>query len=160
MSDSDSFESVLDRPAEEFKEPELYPVGTWLLRGVSAKFDRKEITKGDNAGKTADIVNLSFVATEPGEDVDPDDLKDSERYQGRRIYRQFWVVNQNDAYSLRKVVEGAFGIDLSGGRSLKSALSDDFKGTSVWAVLGIRTYTDKNGALAKDNEIKSFAAVE
>lgn len=155
MSD---YESILTKSFDEATPPANVPTGRWLLRGAAVKVTPEATWHNrDKEEVTGDIIALGYDPVEPGEDVDATEVASGE-YKGKRIFTRFYLEsgNKNDFYRFKQHL-ALHGIDLTG-RTPADALKD-FRGTQVFAVVGLRSFDNQQGETRVDNNLTNFAAV-
>lgn len=152
MSDTETFEGLLAQTVEDIEAPKPLATGTWLLKAMGATY--KEA--GENS---KEMVIFIYTPVEPQEDVELEGV-DPADWQGTKIFYRFYVDSKQDVFNLRRMLE-KHGIDMSGGVTVGDALKAVGKDKpSIFAVVGIRTYTNNVGEVVADNTLKGFAPVE
>lgn len=143
------FEAMLGVGKASIPAPSLVPVGTWTLkvRGAPKAIENEE---DDTKGR----VSFIFVALEPGEDVDPDEVARGE-WKGESIFYDVYIEKASDWNKVTALLE-KMGIDTSDGYDLADA-----KDRQVIATVGTRTYTNRSTNEPETrNTLRNFTAVE
>lgn len=154
MSDVDlaNHDELLSRGVDAVPEPKLYPSGTWRLKALSGTVKPKD--DDENVKQ----VTITVIGTEPGEDVDSDELDDADGlYEGTRIFVRRNIENGNDEYQLAKLLK-AFGFTNDDGPMFECV--KNIKGREAFATLGMRSYKNRNGEQVFENTARNFIPVE
>lgn len=150
------FDSILDRSAEEVKEPGRAPSGPWVLKCTKVFFfkTKKEDLEAD---PSKPLGSVTFIHTphDPQEGVDPD-LVESGEWRGKKIRTKRNIKENTDDAQLVKLAE-MHGVSREG-RTTKQMLEacvDRFVRGSV----SVYSYTNRDGELVVENQIGNFLPV-
>lgn len=153
MSD---YKDILNTSWDEIPEPEVLPLGSWLLRVKGAKYFEPNEEK-----ETSARVMFILGAKEPMNDVSQAELEalTAKNYDitQNRIFYTIWM-EDGAAWQQVRVFLKRLGVDLSG-KSPKESLKDA-RGKEIVGFLDTRTYTNGAGAVVTENVISSFAQPE
>ncbi len=159
-SETPNYTSILDRNRDEIQPAGLIPSGVWLLRGLSAKAQKKVDEKTD---EEYDIVTLIHEPVEPTGSVDPDEAgavnekTSRSTFDGKRVFTKFFVHNDADADRMLRVVE-QHGVETEG-RSV-AAIFEAFKGARVYGEVYTRSFKNQGGENQQDNSIRGWCSEE
>lgn len=143
------FESILNRSMDEVQEPGLYPTGTWLVRNVGG------LVRRDDKGR--EIVILTYVAVEPQDDVDPDELAAAgNSFEGNKLWYRRIIETNDDAFKLKKFI-AMHGVEIKG-KSYEEGIRE-LRGREIFAYVGTRTY-ERQGDMVVENTLMQFAPVK
>ena len=147
------YENILKESWDNIPVPVTLPIGTWRMKGQNAAY---------LPAKAADqnpTVLFVYAPMEPLDDVDVEALEELGEYDfsSNRIFMKFWMETGRDWDDVRKHLH-KHGIDTTG-RTIEESLKL-FKGTEIYAYLGVRTYTDNAGEAKEDNSPSNFAPVD
>lgn len=138
---------------DEIPEKKTLPVGTYLLKGRSAKYNPpKEDGKNGN-------VMFVYEPRQAMDDVDDDafqELGSDYDLANNPIFFRIWIERQTDWQNVKRHLE-KHGIDVSGG--IQKSF-EQFKGNEVLAYLSTRTFTNGAGETVEDNDASNFAPVD
>lgn len=138
---------------DEIPEKKTLPVGTYLLRARSAKYNEPK-----EEGKNGSVVFV-YEPRMPMDDVNDDDLAElGQDYDlaNNTIFYRIWIERQTDWQTVKKHL-AKHGVDVSG--SIQDSF-DAVKGKEVLAYLSTRTFTNGAGETVEDNDASNFAPVE
>lgn len=155
--DTGDFDAILDRSADEIKEPGRAPSGPWVLRCVGA-FIRKTPAEDREANPDLPIGSVTFYHTphEPLEGVDAD-LVEAGDWRGKRIVTRRNIKEAGDDAKIKALVMH-HGVDPNG-RSLREML-DAVKGRFVRGNVSVYSYTRKaDNETIVENQIGNFTTV-
>lgn len=148
------YADILKRAWSEIPEPKVLPGGSWLLKGLAAKFSPP---KGDSDSST---VLFMYQVKEPCEDVNDGEVAElGEDYDFglNKISYTVWINEDSDWDKVRKHLVRN-GVDISG--SLEDSFKA-FKGTEVIGYVTEAVYTDKKtGEVRPVNNIERFFTSE
>ena len=148
---SANFEELLSKNATEVKPDAPLPTGTWKLKGIGA-------TKSAGTETQKPSISFGYTPVAPQDDVDPAEVAD-EAWMGRRLWKRFTVESEGDVANVVKHA-AKHGIDLVG-KSVGDVLESFGKVKPViFAAVGIRNWTNKDGEIVTENTLKDFAAAE
>jgi hypothetical protein len=110
-----TFESILDTPADEVERPVPMPTGTYdcIVRGL--------YEEGKSAKKQTPFVKFTYAFVAAGEDVDEDELAEMGGLADKTIKDTYYTTP--DALFRLTDTLGNMGIDLEG-KSVRQALSE------------------------------------
>lgn len=143
-----NFDNLLSMPMDQIKKPPVKPAGTYHAVIAEYKF-------GKSAKKGTPFVEFIFTGVNPGEDIDPDQLKDSDGTPidlGKwRPNHQFYLT-QDSAFRLKDFIE-SLQIK-SSGRTLNETIPET-KGLPVLLTVSMKATEDGTGFF---NRIESVIA--
>lgn len=150
-----TYRDLLDRPADEFKKPEVWPAGTYLC-----KVGRVTFNEPRDDSKSA-MYNVSFRPIKPYEAPDgsidiEDDLSEyTERWGKDQFYRRFPVTAETLHRFTKGFAKDAVGLNITGKttRQLAEELPDKLVGVVV------RVGPSFSNPDEPENQVQSFIAV-
>lgn len=152
------FESILERSADEIKEPGRPPTGPWVLRCVGTLL-QKTSAEDLEADPSRPLGTVIFVHTpfEPLDGVDPDAVEEGS-WRGAKIFTRRNIKGPGDDYNVLQLAK-LHGVDTTG-RSLKEVL-EATRGRMVQGTVGLdKPYTSKvTGEQVINSKISNFVAV-
>lgn len=151
---SGDFDSILDRSADEIKEPSRAPSGRWTVR-CAGTYVRKtpEADLEENPELPKGKVIFYHTPDTPHDGVDPEAVERGD-WRGKRIQTMRNVREESDFANILKFVR-MHGVDTDG-RSVKECLAA-VKGRLIDATMSVNTYTRKSdGETVVDNQLGNF----
>lgn len=152
MSDS-NYADILQQSWSEIPEPKVLPVGSYLLKGSNATFQKaKDETKNPS-------VLMVFQPKEAMDDVDQAalaELGDNYEVTENSVFHRVYIERKSDWDKVRKIL-AKMGVSVEG--SLEESFKA-FRGAEVIGYLDQNTYTNGEGNVITQNVIKEFAPVE
>jgi hypothetical protein len=152
---SQTFADILGTEIDNIAPPKLVPLGTWLLRGVSAtskNITYKDKSTGDD--REAKLFNFRFEPAQAGPDVNAEDVNAAE-YEGKPIYHSIFVRLQSDGQPNKRSAEGL--------KEFLQTLSltdtdplDSFEGKFIMAQVVTAEKKNRDGNVYLDNALKDF----
>jgi hypothetical protein len=113
-----NFSHLLDKPVDSVKRPPVKPAGTYYANIESFKFDESKNEK-------TPYVRFTFNNLQPGPDIHPDQLKDTDgediEFSKWKPWRDFYLT-ENALYRLREFLE-SLSIPTNG-RSFNSTIPE------------------------------------
>lgn len=151
------FDSILDRSADEIKEPSRAPNGPWVLR-MTGFYIRKTPAEDleDNPDLPLGKVMFYHTPHEPLDGVDPEAVEAGD-WRGKRITTTRSVKEVGDDYKVLQLVK-LHGVDTEG-RTLREALNA-CKGRFIRGTVSQYSYDRRDtGETVTQNQIGNFAPV-
>lgn len=145
MSNVDSF---LDTPADDFKAPPLYPVGTYVFTVVKRQY-------GESSGKKTPYVEFELLAEKALEDVNALELAKIDDFGSREFSTTFYLTEKS-IFRLTKFLKAA-GVDTS--RSTRECI-EAVIGRKVCGYLHHEIAEAKSAGVGMNAEARVFARVE
>lgn len=148
----ETYESILTKSWDDIPEPELLPVGSYLLRCRNATY---RPAKGDMSAQVLFVYNPK----EAMDDVDQDELTDLGEYDitQNRLFATFWVEDNVDWAKVRTHIQ-KHGVDPAGqsiGESLKAMTA-----TEIISYVRTENYENKQGETVTKNTPTQFVSVD
>ena len=137
---SDTFGSILDRPATEFDRPPPMPVGTYVCM-VKGEPRRDKSTK-----KGTEYIEFNLQFLEAGEDVDANELKALGGIKEKQMKLTFYITD-NSGYRCQEFLRDDLGIDIEG-QSLWDA-AQEAKGQSCLVTIRQKPRDDGKGMFSE-----------
>lgn len=148
-----SFDDLLNRSADDIKEPVTLPAGTYAVQLGAFEF-------GTSRQKETPYVEFQVSFNSPEDDVDEDELAEYAAFKPlneTKISYPFWL-SDTALFMFKNFMSDVIGVPTDG-KSLK-ALIDEVPGNSVLAQVIHRTYQRNDGTPGTRAEIAKFIAAD
>lgn len=148
------FESILSKTAKEIPEASLVPSGTWRLKALAVTTADPD-PENDRPGRVA----IAYMAVEPGEDVDPDEVEKG-LWKGERVWFEKRIEKESDFNGVTKHLQ-LLGIDMT---AEELSFEEAFKlvkksKPEIFGTIGSRSYKTKAGEEKWVNTVKDFTPI-
>lgn len=155
--ESGDFDSILNRSADQIKEPERCPSGRWRLRctGTFMQATKKE-DRENNPDLPIGKVTFYHTPHEPLEGVDPESVEEG-HWRGRKIRTSRNIKELGDDAKIRALAE-MHGVDPDG-KTLKQML-EATKNRFVDGTVSVYSYTNRDKDVVIENQVGNFTRVE
>lgn len=146
-----SLADILNSRANELEAPKPIPVGHYIARvGSIGRFSQ---VGADNK----DVVDFDIILLQPGEDVDPDAIRElSAPIAGRKLRGRFFLHDADAAYRFKENFLAKLGLDTS--KTLLE-LCNEANGAQVQVKITQRTYTPPGGEPQIVADIGGYVAI-
>lgn len=155
MSNEDSsYEEILDRQWDDIGEPTIIPGGKWVV-----KVRQVVVFKPKTVGQSERGV-IRLTPIEPLDDVDADALDalgDGYDVTVNELEYQKFLETGRDLGEWKSAF-AKFGVDVQG--KTWGEVFKEIRGKKAVAVVGKRTYTNKDGVVVPTNTVSGFISLD